>query len=316
MDSRTKPASDAAISPRLRDLKAYLIDAIPCAPDEEQARAHLASKPLADVIKHYMVWVDRLISKRPRRVEFASDFWKDALPDHLLPRLAELMQVFTTGEDLSPYLSRYTQTHGYVPQVGKKRRGPAWADGGGGSLDFAVNMFDIHHFHFTPARGGTRKGQSDALLFAAVKRESVRFLMVGDHKSFDSAALRKRAAEARHSEGMALKDVMVDQEPPDDVGHMLRRGFMATGTVHGEVVPLGLTALDGTSLWTVRHVDKVMAFLDDYDHKLDTPEGRAEFAALMNTTDDLDGSEWQFIHGDFCLVSRSGVAYIFFKWMR
>jgi hypothetical protein len=304
------------LPPRLRQLKAALIAAIPCAPDEEQARADLASKTLGDVIKHYMAWVDRLISRRPRRVEFASDFWKDALPAHLLPRLAELMQVFTTGGDLSPYLSRYAQTHGYVQQFTSKRRGPAWADGGSGSLDFAVNMFGIHHLHFTPAHGVRRKGQSDALLFASVQRDSVRFLMVGDHRSFDSEALRKRAAAARHAEGMALKGVAVDQEPPDDIGRMLRRGFMATETVNGEVVPLGLTALDGTSLWTVRHVSKVMGLLHDYDAKLDTPVGRSEFADLMNVTDDLDGAEWQFVHGDFCLVSRSGVAYVFFKWMR
>ncbi|MCC8930999.1 hypothetical protein [Rhizobium sp. 'Codium 1'] len=289
MDSRTKSPKEETLSPRLRSLKAALIDAIPCAPDEEKARADLASEPLAYVIKHYMAWIDRLISKRPRRVEFASDFWKDALPDHLLPRLADLMQVFTTGEDLSPYLSRYVQTHGYVQQLSKKRRGPAWADGGSGSLDFAVNMFDIHHFHFTPAHGGKRKGQSDALLFASVHRDNVRFLMVGDHKSFDSEALRKRAAAARHAEGMALKGVTADQGLPDDIGHMLRRGLMVTDTVHGEAVPLGLTALDGTSLWTVRHVSKVMGLLHDYDAKLDTPTGRSEFANLMNVVDDLEG---------------------------
>lgn len=304
------------LPPRLRGLRAALIDSIPCAPEEKEARQELSRKPLADIIKHYMTWVDRLISDRPRRVDFAPGFWGVALPDDLLPRLAALMQLFSTGGDLRPHLSHYAQTHGYVSRLTARRRGPDWADGGGGSKDFAVNIFDIHHFHFTPIQNARRRGQSDALLFANVYRDSVRLIMVGDHKTFDSEALRKRAAAARHSDGVALRDVVGIEPAPKEIGQMLRRGIMAAETVQGQVVPVGLIALDGTSLWVVRHANKIMGLLSDYDSKLDTATGRAEFAGLMNVKDDLEGAEWQFVHGDFCLVTRSGIAYVFFKWIR
>ncbi len=276
----------------------------------------LASKPLADVLKHYMTWVDRLIANRPRRVEFAPDFWKHGLPDDQLARLAELAQVFKTGGDLRPYLSHYVQTHGYVLRPTPRRRGPDWADGGGGAIDFAVNMFGVHHFHFKPVMDGRRRGQSNALLFAKVYRDSVLLLMVGDHKSFDSEALRKRAAEAHHADGLAVKDMVSAGPVKEDIGRMLRCGIMTTETVNGDLVPVGITALDGTSLWTIRHVTNIMRLLRDHDAKLDTPAGRAEFAQLMNISDDLEGAEWQFAHGDFCLVARSQVAYVFFHWMR
>lgn len=307
---------DEYLSPRLRNLKAALIAAIPCAPEEKAARQELSDKPLADVVRHYMTWIDRLVSARPRRVEFAPDFVDRALPYDLVSRLANLMQLFSTGGDLRPYLSHYVRTHGYVTPPHARRKGPDWADGGRGTKDFALNVLDIHHFHFVPVVNARRRGQSDALLFANVYRDRVRFIMVGDHRSFDSEALRKRAAAARRDDGMVMRGVTPDDAPPTEMGEMLRRGIMVPQTVNGEVVPSGLIALDGTSVWVAMHVDKIMQLLKDYDQQLDTAAGREEFAALMNIRDDLEGAEWQFVHGDFCLVSRSGVAYVLLKWLR
>lgn len=302
---------------RLLALKAGLVEAIPCAPEEEAARAELAEKPLTKVLMHYMTWIDRIISNRPRRIEFAPGFWETPLPPAILSGLADLMQLFSTGGNLRPHLSHYAQTHGYVMQPPKQRKGPDWADGGAGAKDFAVNVLDVHHLHFTPISNTRRRGQSNALLFVNTFRDSVRFLMVGDHNSFDSKALRKCAAASRHAAGLALKGIGHSrQPPPQDLGRILRRGMTATETVNGDAVPVGAIALDGTSLWVVRYVQRIMELLRDWDGKLDTSSGRAELAGQMRFAADLEGAQWQLIHGDFCLVDRGGTAYVFIKWMR
>lgn len=318
MDNLPPCSIDDGLSPRLRDLKAQLIASIPCAPEERQSRDELATKPLDAVIINYMTWVDRLISKRPRRVDFAPDFWKCPLPVEIQMGVANLMQLFSTGGDLSPYLSRYALTHGYVATPEIRRRGPDWADGGRGAKDFAVNVFDVHHLHFTPTGETRRRGPSDALLFVNLFRDGVRFLMVGDHKSFDGPELRRRVATARRDAGLSLVGVLPprDPTPPPQLGRMLRKGINAFESLDGDVVPVGMVATNGTSLWLRRHVDVIMGILEDWDEKLDSPAGCAELAGRMGVPANLEGAQWQFDHGDFCLVDRAWTAYIFRKWIR
>lgn len=302
------------MSTRLQGLKLYLIEEIPCTPWE---RDELTSMPLDAVMMHYMMWVDRLISRRPRRVEFAPQFWTGPLPDDIQTGLANLMQLFSTGGDLRPYLSQYALSHGYVgPKA--NRKGPDWADGGKGAKDFAINVLDVHHLHFVPIEGTRRHGQSNALLFVNLFRNGVRFLMVGDHKSFDSPALRKRVAASRRDAGMSLVDILPprDPTPATDIGRMLRKGINTFESVDGEVVPIGMFSTNGTSLWMRRHVDVIMSILEDWDAKLDSESGRAELTKRMGVMADLRGAQWQFEHGDFCLVDRGRTAYIFRKWLR
>lgn len=115
---------------RLASLKADLIAMIPCAPEEERLKAELAAKPLDRVLVHYLTWVDRLIAPRPRNVIFSEDFWKTPMPDDVLGAVYTLHRKAVAGDDLSPYLSRFSRTHGYTGSPEERRKAPSWADGG------------------------------------------------------------------------------------------------------------------------------------------------------------------------------------------
>ncbi len=307
-----------ALPERLATLKSDLVAAIPCAPEELKLKAELAAKPLDRVITYYLTWVDRLIPPRTRRVVFGEDFWKAPKSDKVLQGISTLHQKATLGEDLSPYLSRFSLTHGYTGEPSGKRRGPSWADGGRGDKDFAVHVYETHHLHFVPSGPNLgRRGNSDDLLFVNVNRYQMRFLMTGTHKTFDSPELRAAAAKARRDDGWALNGMTVDRANERDNGVLYRKGLNVLESIDGQAVAMGLLSTAGTGLAYTRQSDKIMIFLEEWEEKLGTAEGVREFAEMGKIPSRyFEDFKWGFWFGDFCLVNGRGQGVSLIPWAR
>lgn len=305
-------------SPRLKRLKADLILAIPCAPEEARLKEELESKPLDYVIMHYLNWVDRWIATRKRAVLFAEDFWKTPMSDEILSGVSLLYRQVTDGEDLSLHLSHFTRTHGYTGESQTKRRGPIWADGGRGDRDFAVHVYETHHLHFTPmSENFKRKGQSDALLFVNVRRNTMRFLMVGNHKSFDSEQLKQAVVKARRADCLTIKGISLPDEDKPNPPSLYRSGFNVIERLDGESVFMGLLNSTGSSIQYLQHADRIMIFLEEWDEKLNTVDGRKEFSnQRLIPARYFEDFGWSFWHGDFCLVNGDGEAVSLINWIR
>ncbi|CAN7545279.1 hypothetical protein [Neorhizobium sp. LjRoot104] len=281
-------------------------------------KAELAAKPLDRVLVHYLTWVDRLIAPRPRNVIFSEDFWKTPMPDDVLGAVYTLHRKAVAGDDLSPYLSRFSRTHGYTGSPEERRKAPSWADGGKGDKDFAVHVYETHHLHLVPMNENLRrKGQSDDLLFVNINRTQMRFLMMGKHRSFDSAELRTSVAKARKEDGWVIKGINPDTRSEQNLGKMYRLGINSVASVEGEAVMMGIMSSGGTSFLYTRQADRIMIFLENWDQKLDNVEGRKEFAAKARIPASyLRDFTWGFWYGDFCVVNSGGEVACLIPWSR
>lgn len=115
---------------------------------------------------------------------------------------------------------------------------------------------------------------------------------------------------------------LVGVEPGDEVSQsesqrLYRSGISLPATINGEVVLTGLTAMDGSSLHHIRHADRVLSFLSDWDSKLDDAQGRSEFLQQGRLPARfLENCYWGFWFGDFCLASGTGEAASLVDWRR
>lgn len=305
-------------SQRLLALKSDLIARIPCTPEETKLKNELSQKSLSSVIAHYITWIDRLIPPRPRHVTFSEVFWKRTISNNQIGQIASLCEKVAAGDDLTPYLSRYTQTHGYTGDITAVRKAPLWADGGKGDKDFAIHVYETHHLHLVPMNGNSkRKGQSDDLIFININRNEMRFLMLGTHKSFDSVELREVVANTRKQDGLYVRGISPRPPLAANPHKSRRQGLNTVEIVDGKAVIMGLMSCGGSGLLYTQYPSTIMRFLEEWEGKLDTETGRTEFAARAEVPlTFLDGFRWGFWFGDFCLISSEEKAVRVLYWHR
>ncbi|MCQ1773865.1 hypothetical protein NOI24_21355 [Neorhizobium galegae] len=240
------------------------------------------------------------------------------MPDNVLGSISNLHRKAIAGDDLGPYLSRFSRTHGYTGSAENRRKGPSWADGGKGDKDFAVHAYETHHLHLVPMNENLkRKGHSDDLLFVNINRTQMRFLMMGSHRSFDSAELRTSVARARKADGLVIKGINPIGRSEENLGRMYRQGINSVASVEGEAVMMGVMSSGGTSFFYTRQADRIMIFLEEWEEKLDTVEGRKELSVKGRIpTHYLNNFTWGFWYGDFCLVNGEGQGICLIPWSR
>lgn len=310
-----------ALSPRLEGLKAQLVATIPCEPDTAEGKRELEAMPLVRLMAHYMNWVDRLIAPRPRKVTFAQGFFPQKVTDEQLVAIRQWVSKSEAGEDLSLYLSAYSRTHGYSPRS-PDRKGIKWADGRKGDKDYALNTMGTHHFHLVPSEpDGRRPGGSRALIYAQVRRDSIRAVLLGDHNSFNDGSLRSAVAAANLEAGIVLHGLTPPRNDDEfslkDRMLLARRGFTTTETVAGSVVPMGFGAMDGSAMDHVRHADRARDLIEQWDSRLETPEGIADLRRRIPAMGlPVNNLQWGFHYGDFGLYLSDTVFLSFLSWKR
>ncbi len=176
--------------PRIGDFHDRVAAAVPCVPDDDETRAALRGRRLADVLGVFLNHHGRFVPARPRNVDYAADFWTSQAV-RVEADIAALEGRIKRGEDLGPYMSPNIGRNGFVASNGRQRWEPA--------RDLALNAFGVHHLHLTPGKG------SDALAFIAFSRIAAVFVMLGPHKSFDDGSLADAVARYQAQTGREIK---------------------------------------------------------------------------------------------------------------
>ena len=167
---------------RVLKLRNEIIKAIPKFPNNKETKTQLESMHLTDLLIHYLSWMSRCISIKPRKIVIEPAVTNDRRYNLLKSNMNSLFKKVGKGENLTPHLSLQALSRGYTPEASKKEPGvDRWAD-----KDFLLNVMGYHHFHL-----GTRieaKGhveRSDDVLFARVSREEFTAIGLFNHEVFE-----------------------------------------------------------------------------------------------------------------------------------
>jgi hypothetical protein len=114
--------------PRLEEFRRWIIRQIPCEP--RHARADLEALALPALLIKYMNWRDRFVPTRARNVTTWDGFLRDPRGLPSWPSIIALIQRITSGEDMTPFLSKDIVRYDVRSKTGKdgKRRGIEWGD--------------------------------------------------------------------------------------------------------------------------------------------------------------------------------------------
>jgi len=207
---------------RIGDFHDRVAAAVPCVPDDDETRAALRGRRLADVLGVFLNHHGRFVPARPRNVDYAADFWTSQAV-RVEADIAALEGRIKRGEDLGPYMSPNIGRNGFVASNGRQRWEPA--------RDLALNAFGVHHLHLTPGKG------SDALAFIAFSRIAAVFVMLGPHKSFDDGSLADAVARYQAQTGREIKSAWPSGTTPSprDQMKLARRCVSSFGNADGKL---------------------------------------------------------------------------------
>lgn len=236
-------------SKRIKRLRREIIKAIPKFPNDRETKEKLENESLTTLLVHYLNWMSRYISVKPRKISIEPMVTSDYRWKALKSSIEVLLNKARSGENLSPHLSLQPHSKGYAPATSEK--GPdvdRWAD-----KDFLLNAMGFHHFHLgtTFERNGHVE-RTDEVLFARVAREEFVAIGIFDHSVFeptgeDMSAERKRLWEIfdEHTSRGVPPGSVVIASPIATSGH-----------------PIHLVSTAQEYSWVIREIDP----------KLDDPE--------------------------------------------
>lgn len=169
-------------SKRIKKLRGEVIKAIPKFPNNRETKEKLEGMPLATLLIHYLNWMIRYVSIKPRKTIIEPTVTADPCWRLLRGQVNALLDKVRSGENLIPYLSIQQHSKGYSSETSKT--GPdvdRWAD-----KDFLLNVMGFHHFHLgekVEAAGHIER--TDDVLFARVSREDFTAIGIFNHSVFE-----------------------------------------------------------------------------------------------------------------------------------
>ncbi|WP_129591319.1 hypothetical protein [Salinicola tamaricis] len=184
-------------SKRIKKLRREMVNVIPKFPNNLKTKEKLEQESLTTLLVHYLNWVSRYISVKPRRITIEPTVTSDSRWKALKSNVEALLAKAHDGENLCPNLSIQPSTRGYTPAASEK--GPdvdRWED-----KDLLLNAMGFHHFHLgTKIEAAGYAERTDELLFARVTREEFVAIGIFDHTVFeptgdDMSVERKRLWE-------------------------------------------------------------------------------------------------------------------------
>jgi len=147
-----------AESKRVKIFRGSIIKALPRFPNNKATKTKLEQMPLTTLLIHYLSWMCRYITIKPREVEIDKSAQDDPMWITLQPQIDALLEKVRKGEDLTPHLSLQAHSKGYTPVASEK--GPnvdRWAD-----KDSLLNAMGITTF--TSVKKRSVKGTLLALI--------------------------------------------------------------------------------------------------------------------------------------------------------
>jgi hypothetical protein len=170
-------------STRIKKLRSEVVKAIPKFPNNRETKEKLENMPLASLLVHYLNWISRYISLKPRKIVIEPTVTADQRWKSLKNQIKTFLEKVQSGENLTPYLSIQPHFRGYSPETSEKGSNvDRWTD-----KDFLLNVMGFHHFHLgTNIESAGHIERTDDVLFARVDREKFTAIGIFDHFVFES----------------------------------------------------------------------------------------------------------------------------------
>lgn len=106
-------------SRRIKKLRGEIIKAIPKFPNNRETKEKLDGMPLAILLIHYLNWMIRYVSIKPRKTVIEPTVTADLRWKLLKEQVKALLDKVQVGEDLTPHLSIQPHSKGYSPETSK-----------------------------------------------------------------------------------------------------------------------------------------------------------------------------------------------------
>ncbi|MBY3389200.1 hypothetical protein [Rhizobium laguerreae] len=196
--------NDPHMSPRIQDLRDYLVRNMPI--QKAADRATLGGKYITTVLIHYLTYKARMIRARPRTVVIWPSVENSKHYAAHEADVARLKAEFEAGVDMNAALSsaiRRSVYAGELPQRTREMTNEDWVKKAWRGKDRIRVLFDVHHLHLGPRQQDGSVGRTGPLLFVGVAPEQVFFLTLGDHDSFDDGTISSIVWDALEARAQA-----------------------------------------------------------------------------------------------------------------
>lgn len=169
-------------SKRLKELRNSIINNLPKFPNNKDTKDKLGKMSMATLLIHYLSWISRYVSAKPRVITIESFAKIDPRWLILQSQIKSFLSKVKAGEELTPHLSLQTHSRGYTPEAAQTGPGvDRWAD-----KDFLLNAMGYHHFHLgTEIEPQGHASRTNEVLFAKVSREEFTVVGIFNHAVFD-----------------------------------------------------------------------------------------------------------------------------------
>lgn len=270
-------------SKRIKKLRSEVINALPKFPNNRETKEALEHMPLATLLIHYLNWMSRYISVKPRKIIIQPAVTADRRWKLLKEPIKSFLEKVRTGENLTPHLSIQPHSKGYSPTTSEQ--GPdvdRWAD-----KDFLLNAMGFHHFHLgTVLESKGHVNRTDDVLFARVTREEFTASGIFDHSVFEPTG------EEMSEERKRLWAIF-DK-------HTCR------GVPPGSFVIASPIATSGHPIHVVTTAQQYSRVIRELDPKLDNPEFLKELYGGAGTEIPSNPKlEWALNFSDLCIHEKN-----------
>ena len=229
-------------SKRVKKLRREIVAAIPKFPNNRETKAKLEEMPMTTLFIHYLNWMSRYISVKPRKVIIDPAITSDSRWRNLRPQIESLLEKVRKGENLRPHLSIQPHSRGYTPASSEK--GPnvdRWAD-----KDFLLNAMGFHHFHMgMKLEKIGHIERTDDVIFAKVSREEFTAIGIFDHSVFEPVGENMSPERKRLWE---IFDAHIARGVPPG-------SFVVSSPIATSGHPIHLVSVAQEYSWVIREID-------------------------------------------------------------
>ncbi|MGB0684501.1 MAG: hypothetical protein ACPGOV_17490 [Magnetovibrionaceae bacterium] len=217
-----------SVSPQIQEnIKNFILEKLPYDRSNVDVSDHLKSRNALDLLRIFVSWKRRLISRHPRNVLKSAEFEALSREINRPAEIAKLVSEIRRGDDLTPRLSRGVKTGFSLPTSPTKKLGPRHRP----DLDLLLNDWRVHHLHISneiDTDGFVKRGNK--LVFAIFNYYTVYLIGIFDHKSWASKNIVEIALKNWPDRRLFIEllGLLPGSDCTDDQRHQLRNSGCPT----------------------------------------------------------------------------------------
>ncbi len=256
---------------RVTKLRSEIISAIPKFPNNRETKDKLNAMGLPTLLLHYLSWMSRYISIKPRRVKIEPTAVNDSRWIILKPAIDFLLDKVRRGANLTPHLSIQSRSRGYTPTASiSSSSGNRWAD-----KDFLLNTCGYHHLHLGTelSENNEHVNRTKDVIFVKVNRDE--FIVIG----FFNHSVFQQNSEEMSPERNRLLEIF--------------HAYSTQGVSPGSVVISSLIASSGHPIHVLSIAQEYSRLIGEIDPKLDDQQF-IQNQYRINDSEIPDKPQWEW----------------------